>query len=259
MARSSWDGTLIFAGFPIPLKAYNPIASAAKDSFKTTCTCHGLPIKAPKTCATTGDVLLDTQQQKAVEVSKGTFVVVDTAAIGNATKSLSIEPDPNVPFAPMDSVPLHLSEKAYVLVPGPGVEKSVAILWNALKAKNLGLVTTWVPRAGSRDSILVLHAGPTGLLANTLPDVSQIAVAPNELAMFDTAINTLYSVKRFDHPAFVSDFAARKAAAVAAAIAGTPVPTQAAAPTAPAVPDLMAALTNSLAAAGAKPKEAVTA
>lgn len=272
MARSSWDGLLIFAGFPLPLKAYSTTASASKDSFKTTCTCHGLPIKAPKTCSDTGKVLLDTEQQKAVEVSKGVYVVVDTSAIGNATKSLSIEPHAQMPFVPMNTVPLHLSANSYRMIPGPGVEKSVAILWTALAAKGLALVTEWVPRAGSRDAILILHAGPKGLLANTLPyvaqfsdapegDVSQIAVAPNELAMFDTAISTLYSVTDFDHAAFVSDYAARKQAAVDAAVAGTPVPLPAAAPTAPAAPDLMAALAASLAAAAPKTprKEAVPA
>lgn len=267
MARSSWDGMLIFAGFPMALKAYNTVASAAKDSFKTTCTCHGLPIKAPKTCQTTGDVLTDAKQQKAVETSKDCFVVVDTAAIGNATKTVSIEPQH---FALIDTIPLHLSQSSYRMVPGPGVERSVGILWTALSDQRLALVTTWVPRAGSRDAILILHAGQTGLLANTLPyveqfsdaptgDVSQIAVKPEEIAMFNTAINTLYNVRDFDHPAYASDYAVRKAQAVAAAVAGKPVPAAAVAPAAPAVPDLMAALTNSLAAAGAKPKEAVAA
>lgn len=267
MARSTWDGTLIFAGFPIALKAYSLVSSSA--SFKTLCKCHGAPINAPKVCATSRKELDDIDQQKGVEVSKDNFVVVDTNAIANATKTSSIEPLVGHEFSPLASVPLHLSEKAYRMVAGPGFEKSVAILWNALKDGDLALVSEWVPRAGSRETLIVLHAGALSLLANTLPyveqfsdapagDVSRIAVAPNERQMFDTAISTLYTVAPFAHDGFTSTYAARRQAAIDAAVAGKPIPAAAAAPAAPAVPDLMAALAASLEAVQPR-KEAVPA
>lgn len=266
-ARSSWAGAIVFAGFPIPVKAYNLIGSGSKDGFKTLCVCHSQPIKQQNACAIDGTVVTDTR--KGVELSKDHFHSLDdktVEAINGVGKSDALEPEL---IAPVNTLDLHLATGAFRILPDSkaGADKPVAILWRTLSKTGLAIVTRWTPRAGSKDGIIAIYAGPDGLYANTLPfehqlsaapkgESASIAVADAELAMFEQAMTTLYTVGPYEAAAFVSDHNARRTAAINAAVAGAPLPAAAEAPSA-AVPDLMAALAASLSAAGATPVQGV--
>lgn len=257
MARSSWRGSITFAGFPISVKAYNTTKSRSNDSFKTLCPCHGQPIKAPRVCATDGTEIPSSDLHKGVEVSKGNFVRLPDdalASIESAAKTVALDPS----FAPAHTIPLHLSTGSYMIVPDdkvPGSDKPVAILREALANGGYALVAEWTPRAGSRDSIIVMRPHPDGIIANTLPyttelvaDVPKFVAPPVEEAerqMFEQVIAANYTPKDFDHTALVSRYKERRDAAVRAALNGQPIEAQEAAQT--AVPDMMAALKASLA------------
>lgn len=256
MARSSWAGAIVFAGFPIEVTAYNLLKSKSSDSFKTLCDCHKQPIRAPKVCATSGGEVPADKQLKGVQVAPDQFIVVDTTMMEAAAgRSATIEPSY---FAPVATITPHLATGVYRLNPGaPAHAKSVAVLWATLHKLGLAMVADdWTTRSGSRDTLVAIYATTDGLTANTLPFTTDLSDAPAfdaptdqvqdaETAMFTSAIDTLYKRRDFDRSAHASAFNARRAAAVEAAMAGQPV--QAVAAAAPAaVPDLMAALQASL-------------
>jgi Ku protein len=263
-ARSSWSGAITFAGFPIPVKAYPLAKSASSDSFKTLCPCHGQPIRQDTMCATNGTLVDRADVRKGVELAKGVYHMLDAQVveqIQGATKSVTIEPEK---FCPLDTLPLHMATNGYVIAPESnlGADKPVAILRAALAKTNVAMVSRWTPRAGSRDSIIAVYAGPDGLLGITLPHVEQMnsipsvtlpTVADAETAMFEQAMTTLYTSGPFTPLDFPSEYNARRKKAIEAAVAGQPVPT-AATPVQAPVPDLMAALAASLANAPTKEK-----
>lgn len=264
-ARSSWSGAITFAGFPIGVKAYNVHKSPSKDSFKSLCECHRAPIAQPKTCSVSGDAVTETL--KGHEASKDSFVVVDMGEA--APSSAALEPEKIVSVA---SLPLELASGTYRLVASDAAnEKSVAILYRSLRKLDAAYVTHLTMRAGSRDALTVIYAADDGLAAATLPHLTELNDIPSgegvtgveisdaETAMFEQAINTLYGgVQSFSHEAFASAYHQRRDAAIEAALKGEKVVAPAAAP-APVVPDLMAALSASLAAAKPAPELAVAA
>jgi non-homologous end joining protein Ku len=259
MPRASWSGSITFAGFPLPVKAYNFTSSSKDEGFKTLCKCHGKPIAQKNTCATDGTVLADAD--KGVEVSKSTFVVLDATAVDAITnaagKSVALEAERVCPTHTLD---LHMSTGGYSIVPedGKGAEKPVAILWRVLQKTDRAIVTRFTGRAGSKDVILAITAGPKGLVGNVLPhahqlsgapagDCANVAVTDAEIAMFEGALMSMYPQGDFVAADFPSQYKEHRKTAIDAAIAGNPV-VVAAAPEPAAVPDLMAALAASLAA-----------
>lgn len=267
--RAAWTGVIEFGGFPIHVQAFSLLVSKGADSFKTLCKCHKQPIKQVRTCPETGDTIELADTLKGHEVSRGNIVVLDDDAVDairatEGTPSLSFE---GLPVK--DSVPLHLSIAHYAIVPNPkvpGSEGPVQILWNGLHASERALITTWVPRAGSRDGLLAIHADNWGLRAAGLPfmedfkrDVPEFQPEANPAAaqMFEQFAATQgVNMDSFAHGQYESAYAKRRGAAIEAALKGAPIPVAAAPAAAPAVPDLMAAMEAALAQSGttSKPK-----
>jgi DNA end-binding protein Ku len=255
--RSSWTGAITFAGFPIGVKAYPLLKSPSKDGFKTLCECHGEPIAQVRKCTTDDKEVGPDQQRKGVQVAKDVYRTLPEAAIAaieSGERSLALEVEM---VCPLETIDLSLSTNAYVLSPDGGVNKKPVEIMRLVLAKlERAIVTRWTPRAGSKDSILVIRAGDGDLLANTLPFAHQlndpptpvggsVMVAPGELAMFEQAMTALYTNGPFDVKAFQSDFTERRQKAIDEALAGQPIT----APPAPApttAPDLMAALKATL-------------
>lgn len=269
-ARSAWAGPITFAGFPFNVKAYPLIASASKDKVKTLCTCHGTPIRAPKVCGTSGKELTPDQMQKGVEKSKDAYAVVNGDALDAASgpKSNAIVPERVVH---MTTVPLHLTMSAWRLVPEPGHEQSVGALQAILEQSGKALeVPGFVSRSGSPDTVLVVYGRDGELLASTIADKTKLNARPAvtlaaalpdaQLGMLRQALDSLYPLADFDVNRFDSQHAAKRAAAIAAAVAGKSItPAKADAPAVSAVPDLMAALEASLKAAKTNNREPIAA
>lgn len=254
-ARSTWSGAISFAGFPIPVKAYNVTKSRASDSFKTLAP-NGQPVK---------QVLVDSNGEpvdraacgKGVEVAKGVYAALApeaVEAIQSAERTVTLEPEH---FCDLDSVPLHLASGSFRFLPNdkvPGAEKSVQTLWNGLRASGKAMVAEWTPRAGSRDSIIVLYADEEGIAGAQLPYADERNELPkfepvvDEKAaqMFSQVIEASYEARDFNHEEHASTWKARRNAAVEAAVEGKPVEIPAAPAEAADTPDLLAAMAAAL-------------
>ncbi|HEX6973348.1 MAG TPA: Ku protein [Vicinamibacterales bacterium] len=267
-ARATWTGAITFGGFPIHLRAYNVVKSRSAESFKNLCPCHQKPVVMPKTCAETGDVVLTEDLLKGVEVARGDVRLLSEDAVeaikdSEATRQLAIEQLP-----PRASVPLHLALGHYRLVPDDkvaGSEGPANILWNGLLGSDRALMTEWTLRAGTRNQLVAVHADEHGLNATTLPYVTDFNEVPEFAFTRDpeaTAMFEAFSAQQgidmdeFHHQQFVDAYGERRKAAVEAALAGKPIQVPEGAKAAPAVPDLMAAMSAALegAKAPAKPK-----
>lgn len=266
-ARATWTGAITFGGFPIHLRAYNVVKSRSAESFKNLCPCHQKPVVMPKTCAETGDTVNTEDLLKGVEVARGDVRLLSEDAVeaikdSEATKQLEIAQLP-----PVESVPLHLALAHYRLVPDEkvaGSEGPANILWNGLLGGGRALITEWTIRAGSRNSLVAIHADVHGLNGTTLPystdfnEVPEHAFTPDEQA---TAMFEAFSAQNgidmgdFAHKQFVDAYGERRKAAVEAALAGKPIAVPESAKAAPAVPDLMAAMAAALEGAKAPAKK----
>lgn len=268
-AKATWTGAIDFGGFPIHLRAYNLVRSRSADSFKTLCPCHQQPVVMPKTCRETGDVVILEDCFKGVEVSRSDIRMLPNEAVeaikdSETTKQLSIHSLP-----PAATVPLHLALGHYRLTPDEKVAGSdgpVGILWNGLRASERCLMTEWVTRAGSRNSLVAIHADVHGLNGTTLPYATDFNDVPEHKFEVNTDAEAMFEafskqqgldLSGFAHTQFVDAYAERRKQAIDAALAGKPIEVKSATPAAPAVPDLMALMKASLdQAGGAKPKKA---
>lgn len=262
-ARSTWAGALSLGPLvSIPVKLY-AVTNKTAPSFKNLCTCHHQPVKAPKTCATTGAVV--DELAKGHEASKGKFVVVpDEAVEAIASQEKSTSLDPKL-LTPVSSFPFDLSTAHYSLIAdeGPNAEQGVQIIWNGLRANGWVLVAELAMRAGSRDQLVAVYAGDDGLYLNALPWHAALRDAPAIEPEANEQMGDVFAqyasmneipVDAFDHASFTSGFEERREAAIAAALSGQPIPAREATEQAEPVPDLMAALTASIAAVDGKPK-----
>lgn len=255
--RPSWTGAITFAGFPINVRAYPLVQSRSAKSFKTLAP-NGAPIHTKRFDSDENEVELD-DCRKGVEVGKDKYAVLDPAAvemIQNAERSTNLDV---IQFAPVASVPLHLATGHFRIVPDSkvaGAEGPVNILWNGLHDTERALVTEWVPRSGSRDSIVAIHADEYGLTANTVPykselqDVPEWKPSPDEAAasMFGKFIAAQeYQLDDFRWSEMESSYEARRKQAIDAALKGETIEApEAPTPAVAAVPDLMAAMAGAL-------------
>jgi non-homologous end joining protein Ku len=263
--RPTWTGAVIFAGFPIYLRAFPLVQSRAGGSFKSLCPCHHLPIKQHKVCSNTGEVVDNGDLLKGVETAKDQFAVLDPDAVEFIRSSEGSDTVEVERFAPRGSLPLTYALGRYRLVPNekmPGSEGPVGIFWNGLMAtERAAVVPGFVPRSGSRDQLAVIVADVYGLDLLTLPFQSELRAPPewapetNEQAgaMFEQFTEQAgYTMDDFSWPAYESGYEARRSEAIEKALKGEIVTVDAGATPKPAVPDLMAAMQAALASTPAK-------
>ena len=256
--RHSWQGAVDFGGFNIHMRAYPLVKSKSAESFKTLCPCHHQPIVAPKQCPVDRKTVDIAFCGKGVKVGKEikalTAEAIEALAKGEATKVIPILALPE-----RASVPLHLSLKHFRFVPDKdvaGAEGPTAILWNGLLGSDRVLVSEWVARAGSRNELLAISADTHGLTGVILPYVTDFndvpehafTVDPQAAAMFEAfAAQQKINLDDFAHSSYVDAYGERRKKAIAAALKGEAIPTDAKAPVKQAVPDLMAAMSAALA------------
>lgn len=260
MARASWSGALTLAGLPIHVRLYPRVKSRSSESFKRLAPTDQQPVKQ-QLVDTGGGVVAQSDCLSGVEVAKGTFKALPPEAvelIGSAERSSVLEPEQ---FCPLASVPLELTITSYAMTPDekiPGSDMGVKIVWNGLRAGELAYITQITPRAGSRDSVLVVWADATGLYANTLPFDQELQTVPewdmvedeDQAATFEAFVQANYSdmLGEFDHAAFTSAYKERRAEAVQAALKGEAIVVPEVEQAKAAVPDLMAAMQASIGA-----------
>lgn len=267
MARKTWSGAITFAGFPIHVCLFPRAKSRAGQSFKQLSPNTKGPVKQ-QLVDDNGEIVAKTDCLKGIEVGKDQFKALPDEAvemIQSAERTTELQP---VGFPPLDTVDLTLSTGAYVLVPDPkvaGAEQPATILWNGLRASGRALVASITLRAGSRDTIVVIHADDDGLLANTLMFASEVAddlpkFSPQEdedaAELFSQVVARQYEDGPFDHASIESNYEQRRSEAVQAALNGETIEAPEKAEAQAKAPDLMAALKASLGDEEAKPKKA---
>lgn len=271
-ARASWAGAFSVGGVPIPVKVFT-LAPAGRQSFKSLCPCHKEPIEQHKHCPVTQDVIEHEDLVKGVMVGSGknaTVVPLDDDAIDQLkelTEQRTVMAD-ILKLPPADTIPWHLAVGRYRVVPDEkavGSEKSLNILWNGLWATGRALVTQWIKRKGSAPTLAVLRADEHGLTAIELPYATAVRDDDPTIPEFTPELDEQaqqvfsmfiqmqdYDTGDFDHDEFTDTVAERRDELVMAAMGGAPMPKPSAPAAAPSgVPDLMAALTASLAHAQA--------
>lgn len=256
MPRAAWSGAITFAGFPINIAMHSLTKSASAQSFTRLDPVHKQPVH---------QVLLDIEDNpvtvaeclKGVPQGKDTFFPLPpeaVEAISQAGRTETLSGD----FPPAASVRWEFTNGVYRVVPDPkvpGSEGPVSILWNGLLGSERAFVTKIVLRAGSRDKILALTADTHGLTGRTLAFAEELADTPEFLperdekaaAMFEQFL-TLQdaNVDDFAYEAMTSEYLARRAEAVQAALAGEAIAVPDSAPKPASAPDLMAAMQAAL-------------
>jgi non-homologous end joining protein Ku len=276
-SRATWKGALEVAGFPVNVELHNRIKSKSGESFKTLGT-DDKPIrmvmvesgefeKLEKDPHTKVSTIGRNDTRKGVPHGDGFTPLPKEAVetIQGVERSKMLEP---ASFAPVDSLPLELADKAFAVVPDskvPGSEKSVNLIWNGLRARGLAYLATVTLRSGSPDTILAVYATDEGLFAVGLPFEGELNENPSfEYAedakaaeMFGQFVDTAYDVAPFDHTAFTSTYRERRRDAIEAVLEGKEIEVPDEAPASEG-PDLAAVLEQAVEAkkpkAKAKPK-----
>ena len=267
-ARSTWRGAVGVGPFSVPVALY-PRQKSTKDlSFKYLSK-DGGPVKQayvtkedfdrieadPETQVT---VLPKESLRRGVEEAEDQFFVIPDAsveAIKERERSRLVQPNS---YCPLHTVPRELSRASYKVMPDDkvaGSEASYAGVWNGLFGTGLAYCTQITIRGGARDSILVLYAQGDGIYAEAMPFESELHDVPEiELETDQKAANVFARfieasdepiLEEFDHSRFSSTAQAQRQAAIDEAKEGkaitAPEPAEA-----PAVPDLVAALEQSI-------------
>lgn len=269
MARKTWSGAIEFAGFPLNF-AFFPRANTSNPSFKMLSPHNEGPLRR-QYVDSEGNIIPETESLKGLEVGKDTYKVVPAEAIEvikSGERTSTIEP---LKFPQLDTVDLTLSSGAYAVVPDPKVPGSDAgakLIWNGLRAAEQAMVASVVFKSGMKDQIVVVHAGESGLLANTLHYAANLhtdlplwepEVDEDAADLFAVALERKgYDVSDFVHSEFVSGYEGRREEAIAKALKGEKIEAPEAAEAQAAAPDLMAALAASVGEAKrqSKPKKA---
>lgn len=268
MAYTAWRGAIELNGFPVNVQLFGRVKDRKGISFRQLDPKHKQPV-TQQLVDIKGKVVNRDTLLKGVPNGE-TFVALNedqATSIASAERSGVLTPDS---FSPLASIDLSLAISTYAVRGDSkvaGSEKSVQTLWNGLHDMGLAYVSTITMRSGSRDAIIVFYATDTDLLAATLPFQAELNDVPAFVPQANSTQADLFrlvvgdDIAPFDLTAFESEYAARRDAAVEAALKGKKVAPKKVAPKKEAAPsDLEAALMASLAAkdSGSSPKKATS-
>ena len=257
MATATWHGAVDFAGFPVNVAVYPTVKSRDGESFKMI-TPDGKAVEQWYQEAGNPDGKL----YKTGELGRGVLVgneikVIPEAAleqISEAERSSLLEA---TYFAPFSTIPIELANTSYSVVPDPkvaGADKSVNALWNYLHDSGNAYVAQVTFRSGKPDAIFAIYATEKGLAGVTLPFADSLhpaqpvtVVKDDKQAKMLAKFVSAKDVKAFSFDDFTSTAKELRAAAVAAALDGKPMPEKKVKET--KQNDLMAALEAQLASA----------
>ncbi|HAP75164.1 MAG TPA: Ku protein [Acidimicrobiaceae bacterium] len=259
MPRPVWSGTVSFGLVAIPIKLYHAV-SKKSISFNQLDDRTMSRIKLRKVSAETGEEVPDEHIVKGYEVSKGRYVVVDPEDLEPfmpaATKSIDLEE-----FVDLDQIDPVYFDSAYILAPDK-TPKPYALLARAMEAANKVAIGRFVMR--NKQYVAAIRAVDGTLLMSTMVFADEVVpvsaidelaaldgleVSDKEVLMAEALVESLSAdfmpgKYRDEYREQVLDLIERKAA-------GEEFEAPAAAASAPAVVDLMAALEASVKAAKA--------
>ena len=191
---------------------------------------------------------------KGYEYEKDRYVLFDQQELRNLAPETSREMS-IIQFVKLAEIDPVYFESSYYAAPDRGGERTYALLLEALRRTGyVGLAEVAMQR---REHVVAIRPGGTGLVMHTLFYPNEIhaedeyradtsIVAPRELDLAKLLIENLAA--GFDPGKFRDKYKERVEELIAAKIAGRDVARTEAAPAAPPVTDIMAALERSLAA-----------
>lgn len=258
MPRPVWSGTISFGLVAIPIKLYNGVSKKSV-SFNQLDDRTMSRIKLRKVSAETGEEVPDENIVKGYEISKGRYVVVDPDElepfIPSATRSIDLEE-----FVDLDEIDPVYFDSAYIVAPDK-TPKPYALLTRAMEKAGKVALGRFVMR--NKQYIAALRPVDGHLMMSTmvfadevnspsaveeLAELDDVKVSDKEVLMAEALVDSLSAAfepnkYRDEYREQVLDLIERKAAGEEFELPA------AAASSAPAVVDLMAALEASVKAA----------
>ena len=258
MPRPVWSGTISFGLVAIPIKLYNGVSKKSV-SFNQLDDRTMSRIKLRKVSAETGEEVPDEHIVKGYEISKGRYVVVDPDElepfIPSATRSIDLEE-----FIDLSEIDPVYFDSAYIVAPDK-TPKPYALLARAMEQAGKVAIGRFVMR--NKQYIAALRAVDGHLMMSTmvfadevvpvsavdeLDELDDVQVSDKEVLMAEALVDSLSATfepnkYRDNYREQVLDLIERKAAGEEFELPA------AAAMSAPAVVDLMAALEASVKAA----------
>jgi non-homologous end joining protein Ku len=239
-ARAAWRGAIEVNGFAVNVALYSRVKKQRNESFRLIGP-SGQPIKSnwPLDSAT-GEAFDPDLTRRAVEVGRGkdkVFVPMTEEAIEQINSGVKTEIARADRYVPVAEIDMALAIDRFVVrgddkVPGSG--SSVNVLWNGLRGS-------------------ALYADEVDFRAVLLPFEAELYPVPApEFERDDKAADLFQQVLgdelvgRFEHGHYVSEYRARRHAAIQAVIDGADIPEPEPVLVAGEVPDLMAVLTKAV-------------
>jgi DNA end-binding protein Ku len=257
MARSIWRGAISFGLVNVPVKLYSAVSKKSVRFNQLHATDHAR-INMKRVCSVEGEEVPYDQIVKGFEISPDRYVVIEPAELEaldpKKTRTIDIED-----FVEVDQIDPLYYEHPYYLMPDTGAAKAYKLLLTALK----GTGKVAIARVVIRQKEYLTAIRPAGevltmetmLFADELIDPEQIDEYPDpdvtaterELQMAEQLVESLAT--DFDPSRYHDTYREQVLELIERKAQGEEVAVQAAPEQPTAVPDLMAALEASLAAA----------
>jgi DNA end-binding protein Ku len=258
MPRSIWRGAISFGLVNVPVKLYSAVSKKTV-RFNQLHEADGARIQQKRVCSKDGEEVPYEEIVKGYEISPERYVTVTSEELDaldpKKTRTIDIED-----FVDLDEIDPLYYEHPYYLVPDTGAAKAYQLLLEALRQTNKVAIARVVIR--TKEYLTAIRpAGDvltmeTMLFADELIDPTQIEEAPDadvraterEVDMARQLIES--QATEFDPSRYRDEYRERVLELIEQKAEGREVATQPEPEEPTAVPDLMAALEASLAAAG---------
>ncbi len=265
MARAIWSGSISFGLLNVPVKLYSAVARRGI-SLREIRGSDGARIKHRRVAEGSDEEVPYEEIVKAFEITPGNYVPLgkeEMAALApERTRAIAVQD-----FVGLEEIDPIYFDSPYYLGPAEGAEKAYSLLAAAMEASGKVAIARFVFRnkehlAAIRTSggVLTLttmrfadEVVPAGELAEVLPEKAP-KVARREQEMAEQLIDSLAT--EFDPGAYHDEYREQLLELIERKAEGKEVVAPAAeAPQATAVPDLMSALEESIAAVQGKKKK----
>jgi DNA end-binding protein Ku len=271
MARSMWSGAISFGLVNVPIKLYSAVSKKSV-RFHQLNSETGNRIQQKRVDPETGEEVAYENLVKGYELTRDRYVLItpDELETLDPEKSRSIDIED---FVDEDEIDPIYYDHPYYLVPDKGAAKAYGLLLNAMADADKVAIARVVIRSKEQLVAIRPHRDGDLLVMETmvfadeiapkedldgLPDANELKVSDRELKMASQLIESLTS--EFDPYKYKDEYREKVLELIEAKAEGQEIAVQPEAPEPARVPDLMAALEASLAAArgddgdGDKPK-----
>jgi DNA end-binding protein Ku len=187
------------------------------------------PVRQANLRNNTDEVLPERAVVKGYEYEKNRFVALDPEELKSLAPKTASEMQIEE-FVNLNEVDPVFFETSYYLVPEEAGKKAYALLYRALQNTNLVAVAQFAMH--SREHVVLLRPGKTGLIAHTMFYSSEVradeefradtdAVTPKELQLAETLIHSLSAT--FDPAKYHDTYREKLESLIASKVAGEPV------------------------------------